>query len=220
MRTTRMLKTTIGPRGLPRRLAVALAALLATVALTACNQDELGAAAIVDGHVITTDELQAATRGYLEAVPDGDKKDAQLRVLERMILSRIIDRAAVKEDVRVSTGAVVKQRDQILDSTKGRTGLVKALAQQQNPTVLPPSLIDRWVRDQLVYSRIVTKLAGPGDPNSQEAATKGSEALIAAGKSMDITVNPRYGTWDPEQGVKAQISGGLSKTPAQLAAEK
>lgn len=230
MRTTQLMKTAIrspdchGRQGRRdhrvRSLAVAVLALLATMSLAACNQDELGAAAIVDGHVITTDELQEATRGYLEAVPDAPDKDEQLRVLERMILSRIIDKAAVNEDVRVGTGAVVEQRDRILASTKGRKGLVKALAQQQNPTVLPPSLIDRWVRDQVVYGRIVTKLAGAGDPSSQEAQAKGSQALIAASKSMDITVNPRYGTWDPEKGVEAQISGGLSKTAAQLDAQK
>jgi hypothetical protein len=201
---------------LRRSLAVAAAALLATVSLSACNADELGAAAIVDGHTITTQQLQTATQGYLAAVPDGDKSNAQLRILERMILSRVIDQAAAKEDVRVGKGAVARQRDQILESTNGRKGLIVALSQQQNPVVLAPSLIDQWVRDQLLYGRLVTKIVGPGDPNSQEAATQASAALIAAGKSMDITVNPRYGTWNPQRGVQPQISGGLSRTAAQL----
>lgn len=204
-------------RNVRRSLVVAVVALLATVSVSACDQKELGAAAIVDGHVITTDELQSATRGYLEVVPDGDKGEAQLRTLERMILSRIIDEAAAQQDVRVRTGAVAKQRDEILVSTKGRKGLVLALSQQQSPTVLAPSLIDRWVRDQLLYSRIVATVAGTGDPASQVAAEKGSQTLIAAGRSMDITINPRYGTWNPEKGVVGLLSGGLSKTAAQLA---
>jgi hypothetical protein len=220
MRTRIVKQTHTRSRRARRTLAAAAVALLATVSLSACNQKELGAAAIIDGHVITTDELQSATRGYLAVVPDGDKSEAQVRILERMVLSRIIDKAAAKEDVTVSTGAVAKQRDQILASTKGRKGLVQALSQQQSPTVLPPSLIDNWVRDQLLYSRIVTKLAGPGDPASQVATDKGSASLIAAGKSMDITVNPRYGTWNPEKGVVGQISGGLSKTAAELADSK
>lgn len=210
-------------RRLPRSLAmaaVAAAALLAAVSLSACNSDELGAAAIVDGKVITTQQLQTATQDYFVAVPGGDKKGAQLRILERMVLSRIISRAAAKEDVRVSTGAVAKQRDQILKSTKGRKGLVRALSQQQNPTVLAPTLIDQWVRDQLVYRRLVAKIVGSSDPNSPDAATKGSQALIAAGKAMDITINPRYGKWNPQRGVEALISGGLSKTAAQLAVKK
>ncbi|MGZ4591218.1 MAG: SurA N-terminal domain-containing protein [Actinomycetes bacterium] len=203
-----------------RSLVVAVVALLATVSLAACNPDQMGAAAIVDGHVITTDQLQQATRGYLKTVPDADKSTVQLRILERMILSRIIDKAAAKENVSVSTGAVAKQRDQILASTKGPKGLVQALAQQQSPTVLAPSYIDRWVRDQLLYSRIVAKLAGSGDPASPAAANKGSETLRAAGKTMKIKINPRYGTWDPNQGVVGQISGGLSQTADQLSTGK
>lgn len=214
MRTKNVKQTPTRARRVLRSLVVAAVALLATVSLAACNQKELGAAAIVDGHVITTAELQSATRDYLEVVPGGAKSDVQIRILERMILSRIIDKAAAKEGARVSTGAVAKQRDVYLASTKGRKGLVKTLSQQQ--TVLPPSLIDRWVRDQLLYNGIVTKIAGPG-ATAQVSQAKGSAALIAAGKSMDITVNPRYGTWNPDKGVVGEISGGLSRTAAELA---
>lgn len=209
-----------GARRVARGLVAALVALLAAASLTSCRSDELGAAAIIDGKVITTDQLQAATQSYLATVPAADKKQAQLRILEQMVLSRVVATAARKQNVGVTKGTVANQRQRIFSSTKGRKGLVRALATQQNPVVLPPSLVDAWVRDQLLFRKILTKLAKGGNPQSPEAAQSGSKALIAAGKSMDIRINPRYGTWNPNRGVQAQVSGGLSKTVNELTAKK
>jgi len=44
-------------------------------------------------------------------------------------------------------------------------------------------------------------------------------ALLKAGRSLDIEVNPRYGEWNPRRGVSPLVSGGLSKTAAQLAGQ-
>lgn len=206
--------TAWGP--VPRRVAAAVVAVLAIVSLAACSPDRLGAAAIVDGDVIATDDLQAATRSYEAIVPGGDTAGVQVAILQRLVLSRIIDKVAAGAGVHVGSGAVARQRDKILQSTKGRKGLVKALAQQQNPVVLAPQYIDRWVRDQLLYTKVITKLAGAEGSSSPTAATRGNKALVKAAKSMDITINPRYGSWNPSKGIEAQLSGGLSRTAAQL----
>jgi hypothetical protein len=202
-----------------RRTAAAVVALLAVASLTACSPDQLGAAAVVDGQVISTDTLQADTRAYVKIVPDGDNSEVQQRILERMILSRVIAKAAQKNDVRVAAGTVAKQRDLLFQTTKNRRGLVEALAREQNPVVLPPSYVDQWVRDQLLFRKIVTKLAPNGDPNTDAASARGSSELSSVGKSMKIDINPRYGTWDPTRGIQSQLSGGLSKTAAQLNAK-
>jgi hypothetical protein len=203
-----------------RSLAAAVVVLVAALSLTACNPDQLGAAAIVDGKVITTDSLQSATRDYLAIVPDGDRAQVQQRILERLILSRVIAKAARKNDVGVSTGAVAKQRDLIFQTTKNRRGLVQALAKEQSPIVLPPGYIDQWVRDQLLFRRIVVKLAGTASPDTDAASTAGSNELATIGKTMKIEINPRYGTWNPTRGIQAQLSGGLAKTASQLNAEQ
>jgi hypothetical protein len=203
-----------------RRVAAAVVALLAAVSLAACSPDELGAAAIVDGNVISTDTLQTSAREYLAIVPNGDKSQLQQRILERMVLSRVIAKAARDNDVRVSTGTVAAQRDKFYETTKNRRGLVAALASQQSPIIIPPDYVNQWVRDQLLVRKIVTKLAGTDDPSSDAANARGSATLSATAKTMKIEINPRYGTWDPNRGVQAQLSGGLAKTPAQLNAQK
>ena len=60
------------------------------------------------------------------------------------------------------------------------------------------------------------KPSGSYGTTSGETLTRTSAALLAAGKSMDIEVNPRYGRWNPRRGVSPLVSGGLSQTAAQL----
>lgn len=204
-----------GPKRVRRLLAAALA-LAASLALTACNPDQVGAAAVVDGSRITVSQLQDATKGFHTLAPQVDQGEAQLRILERMILSKVIDRAAHDAGVSVTDGEVAAATEQITASIGGRDQLVRALAQQQPPTVLAPSYIDRWTRDRLLFTKLAAKLAGGAPPTSQQAGIAASNALVAAGKKMDIEVNPRYGTWNPSRGLDAEISGGLSKTVQEL----
>jgi hypothetical protein len=214
-----MEKSTAGRPGW-RSLAAAVAALLAAVALTACSPDQLGAAAIVDGKAINTDSLQSSARAYLTIVPNADKSQLQQRILERMILSRVIAKAARENHVSVSTGTVAAQRKTFYKTTKNLRGLVVALASQQSPIIIPPGYIDQWVRDQLLVHKIVVKLAGSDDPASAAATARGSSTLSVTAKTMKIEVNPRYGTWNPNRGIEAQVSGGLARTTAQLNAQK
>jgi SurA N-terminal domain len=199
-----------------RALAVAVAGLLATGALGACSPDQLGAAAVIDGERITSQQLQQATREYLAAVNNPDDSKAQGQILQQMILSRVVARAAKKLGVGVRTGTVARQRDQVLQNVGGaRVALVQALAQQAQTTVAP-SQIDQWVRYRLRINRIITKLDPGGDPTSQVAADKLRALLVKTNNEMDIQVNPRYGTWSPTRGIQPLLSGGLSQTVAQL----
>lgn len=198
------------------RTTAALAVAVVAAGLTGCSvQERLGSAAVVDGHRITTSELQDATNGYLRLVPDADKSNAQLRILERMILSRVIDAEARTVGVHATPGEVAKERDDLLRSVGGRKGLVRQLAAGQSPVVLAPSYVDRWFRDRVLYLKIAKKLGG-GAANTQQAAQRTTQQLIATGRSMDIEVNPRYGTWNPRRGVTPLVSGGLSQTAAQI----
>ena len=214
-RRTRMSRR-IRTSRLIRSATAGAAALLAATALSGCSADHLGAAAVVDGHRISTDELQKATRGYLAAVPDAESGEAQLRILERLILSRVIDAEANKLDVHASPARVAKERDRLLPSVGGRKGLVRQLASGAQPIVLAPSYVDRWFKDRVLYTRIARTLARGGDPSSNANINRTTRALIKTGRSLDVEVNPRYGTWDARNGLTALVSGGLSKTAAEL----
>ena len=173
-----------------RGLAVAAAALLAVTSLTSCRADQVGTAAIVDGHSISVDELQDETASYLEALPSGNAGEAQHAILLQMIVSTLIQKAADSVGVTVSAGEVAAQRDQVLASVRAaaRAAMVSARA---------------YVSRQLAQSQY--------DPAAA------SEAISAAAAHTDVEVNRRYGRWDPQQGLAPLVSGGLSKTADQFA---
>jgi hypothetical protein len=200
------------------RTAAALAvATLAVAGLSGCGaQERLGSAAVIDGHQISIDELQADTRAYVKTVPGADTAEVQRALLQREILSRIISAEAREVGVHVSPAAVAKQRDDLLPSVGGRSGLLRQLAAGQSPVILAPSMIDRWFKDQVLYRRIATKLAVGGDPQSQDSIAATTKALIDTGHDMDIRVNPRYGTWSTRNGIQPLVSGGLATAADQL----
>lgn len=204
------------PTRLRRSLGAAAVAVLAAGLLTACSPDQVGSAAIIDGQRISTDSLQQATREYLKAVGSPDDRQAQRRVLEQMILARVVDRAAKEADVGVRRGTVARQRDGVLRDVGGKVALVRALAQAQSPTAVPPSQIDSWVRFRLQINRLLAKADPGGDPTSQIAVDNFRKIVVRTSRGMDIELNPRYGTWSPTRGLRPLISGGLSQTAAQL----
>ena len=199
-----------------RGVALAAVVLVAMTALTSCRADQIGTAAIVDGETITVEELQAATVRYLDAVPSGNSGDAQQAILQQRIVSAVIAKAAASAGVTVTDGEVAAQRDQVLVSVREaaeaaelspRVYLVRQLAQSEQPAVVPPDQIERFIRDQLLASKL-----------GQDPAAA-NEALLAAAEATDVEVNPRYGRWDPLQGLAPLVSGGLSKTVEELSGD-
>jgi hypothetical protein len=202
----------------PRRAALALTA--AVLALTGCSPERLGAAAVINDETVTTDELQTAARAYLEVVPGADPADVQLAILQRAIVSEVIDEAARQVGVGVREGRVAAERDDLLPSVGGRDGLIRTLAQSQQPTILAPGDVDRWIKDRLLFNAIAAEISGrelaPDDPATQQALNEANRLLSRTSRSMDIEVSPRYGRWDPESGITPLVSGGLAKTEDEL----
>jgi len=204
-----------------RRTAALLAAAVALGAsLGACSPDRVGSAAVIDGRTVSSDDLQATARAYLAVVPGGDAGDAQRSILQRMIVSAAIDEAAREAGVRVRDGQVAAERDQVLESVGGRKGLIRTLAQSQQPTVLAPQDVDRWIKDRLLFRAIAEEIAGvpldPEAPETQQALNETNDRLRQASEGIVVELSPRYGTWDPATGLVPLVSGGLSKTAAEL----
>ena len=142
-RTGTAMENSSRSRGLRGSVSTAMVALLATVSLAACAPDQLGSAAVIDGTTISADTLQSSARAYLAIVPNGDRAQVQQHILEEMIYSRIIAKAAKRNDVHVSIGAVAKQLEVFFKQTKDRRGVVAALGGQQPPVIVPPGYVLR-----------------------------------------------------------------------------
>jgi hypothetical protein len=192
----------------------------AVTLLTGCAEDRLGTAAIIDGEAISTQDLQDATRSYLDVVPGGDPGDTQLAILQRRIVSAVIDEVAREHDVRVREGRVAAERDDVLSTVGDRRDLIRTLAQSQQ--VIAPSDVDRWIKDRLLFDRIAADICDcevqAQSAEAQEAFTAANDELRDTSAAMDIEISPRYGEWDPDQGISPLVSGGLSKTVDELRA--
>jgi hypothetical protein len=199
-----------------RRLTAAAALSCAAVLLLGgCSDERLGAAAVVDGQPIPVSDLQDATNDYLTVVPGADPQQAQVSILQSMIISDVLDEVAQDNGVRVPDGRVAAERDDLFESFGGRRGLVRTLANsQQQPTILPPSGVERWVEDRLLFNAIAEEVGGgplnTSDPESQEVLVEVQDQLTRAGEDLDIEVNPRYGTWSARRGITPLVSGGLA----------
>lgn len=209
------------PRRTRRAVVTAGAVCVTLLGLAGCSGDRLGAAAVVDGRTITTEALQSSTRAYLDVVPGADAGDTQLAILQQDIVSDVLDTVARNRGVRVSEGRIARERDDLLERVGGRRQLVLALAQAQQPSVLSPTDVDRWVRNRLLFNAIAADICScdpdtADDAVAQQALNRANTELRDASASMDIEVSPRYGRWDPDAGIRPLVSGGLSRTVDEL----
>lgn len=207
-----------GSRALRRRAVAAVLVALAAAALSGCAADRLGAAAVVEGEAISTDQVQDLTREYDAVVPGQPSGRVQLSVLQQLVVDRVFDAMARDLGVHVRAGRVSAELDALTTQVGGRKALVRALASQQRQ-VVPPSQLERWMRDRLLFDAIAREISGTSataDPDFDKA----NRQLTEYAATMDIEINPRYGSWNPDSGIAPLVGGGLSKTAAELAGDE
>jgi hypothetical protein len=206
----------------------------AAVALTACGGPvKMGAAAILGDRRITTGTLdqtvidwqkqfvrdptaarlqqQAQQEGrQLPADPDSPARSA----LIQLIGFQIWDELAREQHVSVSPTEI----DQIIATNGGE----KAIEVQTLAGGLPVSHTHDLVRAFAIRSKLLQRFGVvPNAQNQvdQQALQQASEKLDAAQgravRALKIKVNPRYGSFDPANGLSA-VTYGLSKSDPGL----
>jgi len=157
-----------GPRPRVVRVLVggAVAAALAG-GLASCSDGEPGAAAVVDGTAIPTSDVRTAKKEldpYLQAV-------TSLNVLTVLVQAPTVVGIADKEGVGVSD----EDARELLDSIAEQSGT------KNRPTFSEPSLT--VAKYSIAYNNLQAL------PNAKDVATRIDEDL----RTLDITVNPRFG---------------------------
>jgi SurA-like protein len=200
-----------------RRTAVSIAAaglLLASPALTACGSGPAhpGAAAVVGDHRITVSTLQSEVSTLRTAVI-GSAQGQQLlnsagdlsaQMLGRLVQDEVLDRALSDAKVTVSDSEVQKDREAALAQFNGNR------AQLDNTLLVnygvAPKDIDHFFYRDVASGKLIQSLGfQPGSDGGNSAL---SQTIAKTAKSVGVSVNPRYGTWDAQ---KATI--GTSKEP-------
>ena len=188
-------------------------AVVGGLALTACTPEQFGAAAVIEGERLSVTELQETTDGLLEAGGSEGQSpgEAQRVTLSRFIVSEVIEAAAASEGVTVTRGQIDAQRRQIEEALGGADQLAPQLAAQG----VAPGHVEQFLRD-VTLSDALGRALVPGEDQAvvQQRSLALNDLLLETAAELDVSVNPRYGVWVPEQGtVEGQISGGLARSP-------
>ncbi|MGW6709689.1 SurA N-terminal domain-containing protein [Streptomyces sp. NPDC054956] len=189
-----------------RRTALSVSAvlLLAAPLLSACSGEARpGTAAVVGGERITTSAVQAQVKDVrtaqnrsehsaelIAAIPQLDRVK-----LSSMIQSRILDRMAEDAGITVTTKELETEREAYDQNNGGAKAFEAAVLQK---AAMAPDQIERWVRDQVLFTKLNAKY---GEGKLAEPASK-------AAAKLGIEVNPRYGSWDPQR-----VTLGDGETP-------
>lgn len=193
----------LNTRRAARAVAVVLGSAMAATGIVACDTDQIGAAAVVDGERITISEVQDEVRAYHELAgtePTGDQTELQRQYLNSTISHMIVDE--VGQDVGVSVSEA--EIDQFIADQFSALNPEGDLTQLMVDNRLTEETFRRVIHDQIMFDKIAEEL---GDENAA------GQRYEAAAEEMEIEINPRYGRWE---GLQLQaISGSISESATQ-----
>lgn len=212
-------------------LKTAVGALAAGLVLTACGGPvKMGAAATVDDRRISTAQLDSTVAQWQEEFartpraamlqqqaqqqnqripfdPDSPKRSA----LHQLIDFRIWDEVARQQRVTVTQGQI----DRFLAGLGGPANVAPSVLAND----VPLSHTNDLVRAALIQRGLLQRYGvrpdpqGQIDPATQQRAIQQLEAAYtAAAKRLNISVNPRFGRFDPQRVTLNPVAYGLSKT--------
>lgn len=171
-----------------------IVAIAASVLLAGCaGLGQAGAAADVGATQISTEALasQVAAVQDQRGVPAGTPDTAlTLSILQRLIITELVDQAATAQGITVTRGQVDTARAELL----AQLGSPEALVAAYLDADVPADQIEQQVELSVQVRQLGAALAPDADPNSQQQAVV--QYVTGFGVQEGIEVSPRFGTWE------------------------
>ena len=195
-------------------LIVAVAAL--AVVLSGCAQ--VGAAATVGGTRISQATVQASVDAILAERAGIDTSQMQLETGETLnrsqlrfhLFGTLLREVGAELKITVTKAEIDTQRAAILQQVGGADQLPIALV----TAGIAAQDLDLYIEAITFSDKISNLIATSGVPEEQIGAEI-QRLITAKAKEVGVTVNPRYGTWDPETAdVVAKDAAGSAVTPS------
>jgi hypothetical protein len=202
-----------------KKKVLALFAVLSLATLTACGQ--VNSAATLGDITITQSSFQATLDELIKEREAVDTSQMQLEEgsslnrsqLRFMIITTIFDEIAKELKISVTKTDQATTRQSLVEQSGGEAALTQNLVSAQ----IAPSNFERYIRAIIITEKLADALEASGiTPEAVDARI--SELVNAKAKELEISVNPRYGTWDYDAGdILATDSAGdaVSGVPAQ-----
>lgn len=188
---------TVSPARSPRpswshRRRGALLAAVAVALLAACTPVKAGSAAVVGEETLSESQVADGFQEISEIataneLPPPAAPDLNLRLVGLWVEETLTETLAEREDVTVSAGDVDEFLGQFTDED---------LVQIAVSSGIGPSTIDRAAATQLLQTALAQQLAPGASVEAQGQALRAALADLAA--ELGVSVNPRFGSFDPE----------------------
>ena len=195
---------------------LAITAAVATFLLAGCSQ--VGAAATVGDTKITQATVQASVDAILSERAKVDTTQMQLETgstlnvsqLRFHLLGTLLRELGQELKLNVTKAEIDSRRASIVDQVGGEEALPNALV---NAGIAPQDL-DRYIEAIAYSDKISQKLTAAGVTEDQ-LGLEIQKLVVAKAKEIGVTVNPRYGKWDPTTAdVVAADSAESAVTPS------
>jgi hypothetical protein len=193
---------------------VAVAAL--AVVLSGCAQ--VGAAATVGGTRISQATVQGSVDAILAERAGTDTSQMQLETGETLnrsqlrfhLFGTLLREVGAELKITVTKAEIDTQRAAILQQVGGADQLPIALV----TAGIAAQDLDLYIEAITFSDKISNLIATSGVPEEQIGAEI-QRLITAKAKELGVTVNPRYGTWDPETAdVIAKDAAGSAVIPS------
>ena len=167
--------------------------------LTGCSQ--VGAAATIGSTKITQATVQTSIDTVMAERASVDTSQMQLETGEDLnrsqlrfhLFAGLLKAAATSLKIKVSKAEIDTRREVIIQQVGGVANLPQALV----GAGIASSDFDTYLEAVLNSEKLQKSFIDAGVPEA-DIATKMQELVVATGKTQKVTVNPRYGVWDPE----------------------
>ena len=196
---------------------LALVAVATTLLLTGCSQ--VGSAATVGGTKISQATVQGSIDAILAARQGVDTSQMQLETGEVLnrgqlrfhLLTTLLREVGKEIKLSVSKAEIDTRRQSIIDQVGGEEALPNALISAG----IAQKDFDQYIEAILIQDKITQALTAAGVTEA-DMGVQISKLVVAKAKEIGVTVNPRYGKWDPAVAdVVASDAAGTAVTPTE-----
>lgn len=185
---------------------LALIGALSLVGLTACGS--VNSAATLGDITITQEQLQTSVDQLLTERAAVDTSQMQLESgatlnrsqLRFQVITTIFDEIAKELKINLTDSEITASRANLITQSGGEAALPSNLVAAQIAT----SNFDRYIRANLISNKLNEALLATGVAET-ELNARISQLINAKAKQLEISINPRYGTWDAEVGDIVEI---------------
>ena len=180
-----------------KRKPLVVIGIISAFLLAGCSQ--VNTAAKVGKTEITTTQVQTTVNEILKErakfdlghanLPTGSKLNVS--ILQFHLYSALFDAIAKGTKLPVTDGDLAKERSAIIAQVGGEDKLPAALA---NASIAMEDF-PRYLRSVVIVAKLKEALVASGDKSTDGSGLQ--NLIVAAGKQEGVSVNPRYGSWNP-----------------------